>query len=165
MGAGIGVTPFAATLKSIWYKLKDKGNMKLKKVYFYWICKDTKAFEWFQDLLKVMDDQILQDGLGNFLEYYIHLTRGWSDRDAKVIMIHDEAGADAVTGLQQKTHFGRPKWDTIFEDISKAHPGQDVGVLFCGPKVLSSELHKQCNRMNQYSDGSRAKFFYNKENF
>lgn len=51
IGAGIGVTPFASILKHMWYtyiqsKENNEGNCKLKKVYFYWICPDTNAFEW-----------------------------------------------------------------------------------------------------------------------
>lgn len=34
VGAGIGVTPFASVLKSVWYKYcHDATNLKLKKVY------------------------------------------------------------------------------------------------------------------------------------
>ena len=45
VGAGIGVTPFASVLKSIWYHFAGMGEQqhakfKLKKVYFYWIARD-----------------------------------------------------------------------------------------------------------------------------
>lgn len=168
-GAGIGVTPFASALKSIWYKLQEGGPLRLKKVYFFWINSfgrsvQGSAFEWFQDLLQNVEGQMIENGWGEFLEYNIHLTSGWSDTDAKQIMLHDEA-EDAVTGLQQKTYFGRPNWPQVFERVALAHPGADVGVLFCGPKSLSSTLHKQCNVCNQRASPQRARFFYNKENF
>ena len=169
-GAGIGVTPFAAILKSIWYKLQERGqSLRLKKVYFFWINSfgrsvQGSAFEWFQDLLQTVESQMIENGWGEFLEYNIHLTSGWSDTDAKQIMLHDDA-EDAITGLQQKTHFGRPNWPQVFERVAQAHPGADVGVLFCGPKSLSSTLHKQCNECNQKASSQRARFFYNKENF
>jgi len=42
IGAGIGVTPFASVLKSVWYRVNSPTNvMKLRKVYFFWICRDT----------------------------------------------------------------------------------------------------------------------------
>ena len=41
----------------------------------------------------------------------------------------------------------------------------DVGVFFCGPAVLSHNLHEKCNEYTGRSDGNRAKFLYNKENF
>ena len=32
--------------------------MKIKKVYFFWICPDTNAFEWFSDLLQSLEQQV-----------------------------------------------------------------------------------------------------------
>jgi len=37
-------------------------------------------------------------------------------------MLHEDEAGDAITGLQQKTHYGRPQWDQIFESISSKHP-------------------------------------------
>ena len=51
--------------------------MKLRKVYFYWICPDTNAFEWFADLLKHMEQQMTDANMPEFLSYNIFLTRGW----------------------------------------------------------------------------------------
>ena len=51
--------------------------MKLRKLYFYWICPDTNAFEWFADLLKEMELQMAEAGKSDFLSYNIYLTRGW----------------------------------------------------------------------------------------
>ena len=36
----------------------NDGSLKLQKVYVYWICPDTQAFEWFADLLKTLEDQV-----------------------------------------------------------------------------------------------------------
>lgn len=33
-------------------------DLKIKKVYFFWICRDTNAFEWFTDLLKHLEIQV-----------------------------------------------------------------------------------------------------------
>ena len=57
--------------------------MKLQKVYVYWICPDTNAFEWFADLLKSLEDQMAQAGKQNFLIYNIYLTRGWDSNQVK----------------------------------------------------------------------------------
>lgn len=73
----------------------------------------------------------------------------------------DEESKDQITGLSSPTHFGRPKWSDIFPDIAKRHPGADVGVFFCGPRVLSKQLYKNCRRFT--SAGCR--FHFNKENF
>ena len=65
---------------------------------------------------------MLERGLNKFLNYNIYLTRGWDEKDAKVIMSHDAEGEDPITGLQQKTFYGRPNWESIFDQISMAHP-------------------------------------------
>ncbi|XP_071112838.1 NADPH oxidase 2-like isoform X1 [Haliotis cracherodii] len=165
IGAGIGVTPFAAVLKNIWYKYCDVNTeMSLKKVHFFWVCPDTHAFEWFQDLLKSLEQQTYERGNANFLSHNIYLTRGWDTNQAKNIMIHDDDnGLDPVTGLSQKTHYGRPQWDRVFASLAQQHPGVSVGVFFCGPKELSTQLHKLCNKYSSDNNGTR--FFYNKENF
>ncbi|KAK3096832.1 hypothetical protein FSP39_003782, partial [Pinctada imbricata] len=162
VAGGIGVTPFASVLTHIWHKHnQSKSDMKLRKVYFYWVCPDTNSFEWLHDLLKRFDRQMAEDGDSGFLSYYIYLTRGWDKNQAQNIILHDSEDVDPVTGLQQKTHYGRPHWDKIFENIAKDHQGTSIGVFFCGPSILSKTLHKMCNK---YSS-SETKFFYNKENF
>jgi NADPH oxidase len=62
VGAGIGVTPFASILKSIWYRMNyPQGKSRLRKVYFFWICRDFGSFEWFRSLLLAIEAQDLDD--------------------------------------------------------------------------------------------------------
>ena len=62
VGAGIGVTPFASILKSIWYRMNyPQSRTRLRKVYFFWICRDFGSFEWFRSLLLAIEAQDLQD--------------------------------------------------------------------------------------------------------
>lgn len=64
VGAGIGVTPFASILKSIWYRMNyPQGKTRLRKVYFFWICRDFGSFEWFRSLLLAIEAQDLQDSI------------------------------------------------------------------------------------------------------
>ncbi|XP_022081729.1 NADPH oxidase 1-like [Acanthaster planci] len=165
IGAGIGVTPFASILKSISHKLlSPEFELKLRKVYFFWICRDTNAFEWFTEMLQSLESMLIENGQREFLEYHIYLTRGWSHRQAKNIYLQEEQEVDAITGLRQKTNYGRPKWDDTFKMIAENNSGVNAGVFFCGPKSLSTVLHKCCNRHSSLKpDGCR--FFYNKENF
>ncbi|KAJ3584133.1 hypothetical protein NHX12_014629, partial [Muraenolepis orangiensis] len=81
VGAGIGVTPFASILKSVWYK-HTQSNQKLftKKIYFYWLCPETQAFEWFADLLQSLEGQMTEKGISDFLSYNIYLTR-WKENE------------------------------------------------------------------------------------
>lgn len=64
------------------YRLKSVNNsasLKLKKVYFFWICPDTNAFEWFSTLLDSIDTHFTEQGKPDFLKYYIYLSRGWNN--------------------------------------------------------------------------------------
>ncbi|KAF2026811.1 hypothetical protein EK21DRAFT_115433 [Setomelanomma holmii] len=159
VGAGIGVTPFASILKSIWYRMNyPQGRTRLRKVYFFWICRDFGSFEWFRSLLLAIEAQDIDD----HIEIHTYLTAKIKADDATNIMINDaNAEQDAITGLRAPTNFGRPNWDMIFKSIRKIHAPAEAGVFFCGPKGLGSTLHVKCN---MYSEPGFS-FVWGKENF
>lgn len=37
--------------------------------------------------------------------------------------VHHEAENDPITGLKQKTLYGKPNWDNEFTNIASKHPG------------------------------------------
>lgn len=182
VGAGIGVTPFASILKSIWYRMStgQGGRTRLRKVYFFWICRDVGSLEWFKSLLTAIEAQdkghnieihtvsisslfslfILASSLLTFHDQY--LTAKISAADANNIMLNS-TDTDAITGLRTPTNFGRPNWDMVFRSIRKLHSPGEAGVFFCGPKGLGSQLHVKCN---MYSEGEKGfSFVWGKENF
>uniref|UniRef100_A0A8B9GRU4 NADPH oxidase 3 n=1 Tax=Amazona collaria TaxID=241587 RepID=A0A8B9GRU4_9PSIT len=162
IAAGIGVTPFASILKSIWYKCcKPNTELVLQKVYFYWICRDPSAFEWFADLLFHLESKMAEKGKNDFLSYHIFLT-GWDESQATHIALHYDDKMDVITGLRQKTYYGRPNWDNEFKQLAENHPS--IGVFFCGPKNLSKILQKTCSSYSSV-DPRGVHFHYNKESF
>uniref|UniRef100_UPI003AAA8FAC NADPH oxidase 1 isoform X1 n=1 Tax=Centroberyx gerrardi TaxID=166262 RepID=UPI003AAA8FAC len=164
VGAGIGVTPFASILKSIWYKFKDSNpKLRTRKIYFYWLCRETHAFEWFADLLQVLEREMEERGMGDFLTYKLYLT-GWDQSHACHVMVHFDEDTDVVTGLKQKTHYGRPNWDKEFEQVRKENPTSVVGTFLCGPAALGKVLEKKCAKYSDV-DPRKTKFYFNKENF
>lgn len=36
--------------------------------------------------------------------------------------VHSDEDKDVVTGLRQKTYYGRPAWDKEFEQVRKENP-------------------------------------------
>ncbi|KAK4161843.1 ferric reductase NAD binding domain-containing protein [Cladorrhinum sp. PSN259] len=158
-GAGIGVTPFASILKSVWYRMNyPQKKTRLSKVYFFWICRDFGSFEWFRSLLLAIEAQ----DVDNRIEIHTYLTAKIKADDATNIMINDaNAEKDTITGLRSPTNFGRPNWDMIFRGIRKLHTPAEAGVFFCGPKGLGSQLHIFCNK---YSEPG-FNFVWGKENF
>ncbi|KAL2406656.1 Superoxide-generating NADPH oxidase heavy chain subunit A [Exophiala dermatitidis] len=164
VGAGIGVTPFASILKSIWYRMSTgntgggNGKSRLRKVYFFWVCRDFGSLEWFKSLLAAIEAQDKQHAI----EIHAYLTAKISAADANNIMLNS-TDTDAITGLRTPTNFGRPNWDMVFRAIRKIHSPGEAGVFFCGPKGLGSQLHVKCN---MYSEGDKGfSFVWGKENF
>jgi len=162
VGAGIGVTPFASILKSIWYRMNNFNQSKptrLSKVYFTWVIRDFGTAEWFHSLLHAIEEQDTQ----NRIEITIYLTAKIKEDDMNNIIVQDVgAEKDAITSLRAPTHFGRPNWGKIFGSIAEKHPESDVGVFFCGPPPIARDLHITSNK---YSDPKRTRFFFGKENF
>ncbi|CAG8437210.1 9363_t:CDS:2 [Funneliformis caledonium] len=159
VGAGIGVTPFASILKSIWYRVNyPTKSTKLSKVYFFWICRDYDSFEWFQSLLLAIEEQ----DIDQFIETHIYLTGRLRHSEVRNILVNDDGNVkDTITGLRAPTHFGRPNWDKIFSNMRDLYKATDIGVFFCGPKPLGKTLHTKCNLWSQgFEDGTR--FFYGK---
>ncbi len=126
------------------------------QVYFTWVIRDYGTAEWFHSLLQAIEEQDTQ----NRIEINIYLTAKIKEDDMNNIIVHDVGSEkDAITALRAPTHFGRPNWDRVFPSIAEKHPESDVGVFFCGPPVLSKQLHIMSNK---YSDPKGTRFFFGK---
>ncbi|KAG2044924.1 ferric reductase NAD binding domain-containing protein [Suillus americanus] len=171
IGAGIGVTPFASILKHIWYRQK-KGNLgSLRRVEFFWVCRDAPSFGWFQSLLQEVEEAQVDP---NFLHINIYLTQKIGEDMLWNIAVND-AGADydPLTLLRTRTMFGRPDWKSIYRRIREAIeigqylPGSSaqlktkVGTYFCGPGVLAKSI-KAATLMHS---SNNVEFTFAKEHF
>jgi len=192
IGAGIGVTPFAAVLKNIQHMhscfrynnaplsyiqeiteglFNFPTNMKLKKVYFHWTTRNQSSLKWFKEMMT----QLLEEDEEGILEMHNYLTTASMGKSHAEEMFMNAAqhhkektGLDLVSGLTAKrveTHFSRPDWDKVFQDLKAAHPNVDkIGVFYCGPKVVRGLLKDACNKWSDFSrEGVRFKL--HAENF
>lgn len=118
IGAGIGVTPFASILKHIWYRQRRNNVGSLKRVEFFWVCRDAPSFGWFQSLLQEVEAAQVDP---NFLRINIYLTQKIGEDMLWNIAVND-AGAeyDPLTLLRTRTMFGRPDWKSIFGSMRSA---------------------------------------------
>ncbi|OWK09941.1 hypothetical protein Celaphus_00005924, partial [Cervus elaphus hippelaphus] len=125
--------------------------------------REMGAFAWFNDLLASLEQEMEELGKVGFLNYRLFLT-GWDSSFACHAALNFDKANDILTGLKQKTFFGRPMWDNEFSTIATAHPKSAVGVFLCGPQTLAKSLSKCCH---QYSslDPRKVQFYFNKENF
>ncbi|KAK4053427.1 Protein ccc1 [Microbotryomycetes sp. JL201] len=137
VGAGIGITPFASVLKAVWHNFQSATarSMIPRKVHLFWICRECKAFEWFQNLLAAIEAQDVH----GLIEINTYLTGHVKLDDAVNIVAHSsgEANEDAITLLRARMHYGRPDWTSVFRKLVEAHPGKEVGVFFCGSLYTS----------------------------
>jgi len=171
VGCGIGVTPFAAILKNIWYQHKNRRPSKLRRVEFFWICRDTGSFAWFQSLIKTLEATQMDE---NFLKIHIYLTSKLRHSTIQNIVINDvSSNYDPLTDLSSRTHYGRPNFAYVFEQMKTAIesgtylPGKErelttkVGVYYCGPSALAQSLKVECKQANTPG----VKFGFYKEHF
>jgi len=171
VGAGIGVTPFASILKHIWYRQR-KGNVgSLKRVEFFWICRDAPSFGWFQSLLQEVEAAQADP---NFLRINIYLTQKIGEDMLWNIAVNDAGAAyDPLTLLRSRTMFGRPDWKSVYGGIKRAIesgqylPGSNsqlrtrVGTYYCGPSAAAKAIQNVCRKESNAS----VNFTFAKEHF
>lgn len=146
VGAGIGVTPFASVLENMVARAYA-GEAELEKLYFFWLNRDSRSFEWFAELLlqveqsdhrALVDIQIcMTGGRGNIAALALNLARNLS---------HEIGKPDWVTGLRTQTRVGAPDFDTELAAIAARHAPEPVDVFFCGPPGLGRKLAQSCRR-------------------
>jgi NADPH oxidase len=171
VGGGIGVTPFASILKHIWYRQKKGILGALRRVEFFWVCRDAPSFGWFQSLLQEVEAAQTDP---NFLRINIYLTQKINEDMLWNIAVND-AGAeyDPLTLLRTRTMYGRPDWKAIYSRIRMAIetgqylPGSTaelktrVGTYFCGPASLAKIVRTEALA----ASSSTVNFTFAKEHF
>jgi len=196
IGAGIGVTPFAAVIKNIQYIFKtwrtvdqplqglaqiSKGatyfpiDFELTKVYFHWSTKSQESMGWFKESMEALCEQDTE----NMFEMHNYLTSAKMDATSAASGLFniayrkgtESSNVDMVTGLTSSkvhTHFDRPDYDKIFQDVKAKHEDvSKIGVFYCGPKVIRSMLNTCCKTYSddKYSGYSPTRFKLHAENF
>lgn len=73
------------------------------------------------------------------------------------------SGRSLFTGLQAKTHFGRPDFEFFFTSLQKAFVNvHRMGVFSCGPVQMTSNVQRACELLNRKSG---PLFVHHYENF
>ncbi|EGU73887.1 hypothetical protein FOXB_15603 [Fusarium oxysporum f. sp. conglutinans Fo5176] len=182
IGMGIGVTPWASVLKNIWHLRNGRVSaIRLRRVEFIWICKDTAAFEWFHPLLSSLEDLTVKEAAASpensaqeFLRIHTYLTQKLDDDMAQNVVLNSVGSiVDPLTKLKAGTNFGRPDFPKLFQhvrdqiDDGTYLPGLErsiqatVGVYFCGPAAAAREIKSACRNVSTQD----VKFKFWKEHF
>ncbi|KAF9922652.1 hypothetical protein FBU30_007239 [Linnemannia zychae] len=175
VGAGIGVTPFASVLKHIWYSVMQPTKIiTLRKVYFFWVCRDRDAFEWFQDLLIALEEQNMSD----FLEIRSYLTGELAADELNIVMMEARASAAATAArhFRNKYHHGGrsnvgkdEKSPEVSDSSTKPSPLEGSGA-FPMEVMLGEDLNGSSETLSDARDrdaitGLRSPTYYGRPNF
>ncbi|KAM9645139.1 dual oxidase 2 isoform 1-T1 [Trichechus inunguis] len=166
VGGGIGVTPFASILKDLVFKSSLGSQMLCKKIYFIWVTRTQRQFEWLADIIREVEENDRQD----LVSVHIYITQLAEKFDLRTTMLYicerhfqKVHNRSLFTGLRSITHFGRPPFEPFFNSLQDVHPQvRKIGVFSCGPPGMTKNVEKACQLINQQD---RAHFMHHYENF
>ncbi|KAJ8252397.1 hypothetical protein COCON_G00217090 [Conger conger] len=166
VGGGIGVTPFASILKDLVFKSSVKFRVQCKKVYFIWVTRTQKQFEWVSDIIREVEEQDSQE----LVSVHIYITQLAEKFDLRTTMLYvcerhfqKVCNRSLFTGLRSVTHFGRPPFLAFLSSLQEVHPEVGkIGVFSCGPPGLTKNVEQACKQMNKRD---QTHFIHHFENF
>uniref|UniRef100_A0A8C9JET6 NAD(P)H oxidase (H2O2-forming) n=1 Tax=Panthera tigris altaica TaxID=74533 RepID=A0A8C9JET6_PANTA len=166
VGGGIGVTPFASILKDLVFKSSLGSQMLCKKIYFIWVTRTQRQFEWLADIIREVEENDCQD----LVSVHIYITQLAEKFDLRTTMLYicerhfqKVLTRSLFTGLRSITHFGRPPFELFFKSLQEVHPQvRKIGVFSCGPPGMTKNVEKACQLINRQD---QAHFMHHYENF
>ncbi|KFP81520.1 Dual oxidase 2 [Acanthisitta chloris] len=166
VGGGIGVTPFASILKDLVFKSSINSKLLCKKVYFIWVTRTQRQFEWLTDIIREVEELDKND----LVSVHIYITQLAEKFDLRTTMLYicerhfqKVLNKSLFTGLRSITHFGRPPFVPFFNSLQEGHPEvQKIGVFSCGPPGMTKSVEQACRQMNKKD---QTYFAHHYENF
>ncbi|KAH9722198.1 Respiratory burst oxidase2 [Citrus sinensis] len=133
IGLGIGATPFISIIR-------DVANNAQKAEF------DQPVIEMHNFLSSVYQEG---DGRSAILSVIqaLHYAR---------------TGIDIISKTPMWTHYSRPDWFNVFSKLARRHPGERIGVFYCGSLLLGKELEGLCTT---FSYRTNTRFVFHKEHF
>ncbi|XP_004408752.1 PREDICTED: dual oxidase 1 [Odobenus rosmarus divergens] len=166
VGGGIGVTPFASILKDLVFKSSVSCQVFCKKIYFIWVTRTQRQFEWLADIIREVEENDRQD----LVSVHIYITQLAEKFDLRTTMLYicerhfqKVLNRSLFTGLRSITHFGRPPFEPFFKSLQEVHPQvRKIGVFSCGPPGMTKNVEKACQLINKQD---QTHFSHHYENF
>ncbi|XP_017401018.1 dual oxidase 1 [Cebus imitator] len=166
VGGGIGVTPFASILKDLVFKSSVSCQVFCKKIYFIWVTRTQRQFEWLADIIREVEENDHQD----LVSVHIYITQLAEKFDLRTTMLYicerhfqKVLNRSLFTGLRSITHFGRPPFEPFFNSLQEVHPQvRKIGVFSCGPPGMTKNVEKACQLINRQD---QTHFSHHYENF
>jgi dual oxidase len=166
VGGGIGVTPFSSILKELVHRFNIGARVECKKVFFIWVTRSQKQWEWFTEIIKDVEDA---DTKG-LVENHIFITQFFDKFDLRTTMLYicekhfqKLSGRSLFTGLRAITHFGRPDFNQFFDGLQEEYVLlPQIGVFSCGPPGMTNGVEAACAVTNRFEGPA---FLHHFENF
>ncbi|XP_075064232.1 dual oxidase 1-like [Mixophyes fleayi] len=166
VGGGIGVTPFASILKDLVFKSSVNAKIHCKKVYFIWVTRTQKQFEWLMDIIREVEENDKHE----LLSVHIYITQLTEKFDFRTAMLYicerhfqKVQNKSILTGLSSITHFGRPPFLGFLNSLQEVHPKvKKIGVFSCGPPGMTKNVESACRKLNKRDE---SYFVHHYENF
>ncbi|CAG2174102.1 unnamed protein product, partial [Oppiella nova] len=148
VGGGIGVTPFASILKDIAFNSGLNKNIVCKKVYFLWVTRTQKHFEWLSDVIRDTEEK----DVSNLLTTHIFITQFYEKFDLRTTMLYicerhfqRISNRSLFTGLKAKTHFGRPNFTVFLDSLKISNIFQSAAFRFGHTLVTAGGIKRNAD--------------------
>eukprot|EP01065_Artemidia_motanka_P051640 TRINITY_DN9137_c1_g1_i1.p1 TRINITY_DN9137_c1_g1~~TRINITY_DN9137_c1_g1_i1.p1 ORF type:complete len:1294 (+),score=214.62 TRINITY_DN9137_c1_g1_i1:70-3951(+) len=168
VGAGIGITPFASIIKSLYLRKQRRGHEPYPEAagrgvdptpsncYFYWMVNSESHFSWFSSLMNEIQGA---DDVDKVCEFQTYMTGDFDLEDYA-----RRHRADQLPWRIQRT--GKPDWRRVVSELKAKHDGtaaapHRVGVFLCGPDGIAASLSRECRK----AESSSITFTFLKERF
>jgi NAD(P)H-flavin reductase len=167
VGSGIGVTPFAAILRSAQLRAQQRADILQgssqffterlldrtiplpKQIFFYWVVRSEEEVAWLYDMF----ESAVRGPAGSIFDINVYITRG-------------KGGSPRSLQCKHTQHIGkRPNWDEIFQGIAQKSKGHHVGVFLCGSPAIGKDLRKNCLMYTEETGETSTRFTYFAESF
>jgi NADPH oxidase len=135
IAGGIGITAFMSLLQQLGCSMgHGKSNVRVKKVYLYWICRNTQDFLAFLPRLQLINRDLQREQGDTPLTINLYLT-----------------GESSIELSYPPFVFnlGRPDFDEIYEDLYNKYKDLKIKILFCGSKNMEDSLYSKCKKWNK----------------
>ncbi|KAM0066285.1 putative NAD(P)H oxidase (H(2)O(2)-forming) [Helianthus debilis subsp. tardiflorus] len=140
VGTGIGATPMISIVKDMVNNIKAKKNKNasedganeysITQAYFYWVNKDQDAFGWFEGVMK----DVAQMDTEGVIEMHNYCTSVYDKGGVRLAIFtalqsfyRAKHHVDIISGTRVTSHFGKPNWRNVYEQIANKHKGSKIG--------------------------------------
>ncbi len=131
-------------------------------MHFYWVTPSATSLTWFSDSLRYILANPLQgseqegsssSNSSNHLAVHLHI---FVSRATKEFLVDDNEGKAFGVPFQA----GRPDIKKEFKSLKSGHKGEDIAVLFCGPRKLGYKVRRQCVRRSSLKNKTRLHYHH-----